>query len=294
MEQPIPIKEVKILETAEDIQERREQVLNRYHEFKVAARLRREKLEDSRRFQYFRRDADELENWIYEKLQSASDESYKDPTNLQAKIQKHQAFEAEVAAHSNAIVVLDNTGIEMINQEHFQRVSIKQRLDELHRLWELLLSKLAEKGMRLQQALVLVQYLRQVDEVMFWISDKETFVTADEFGHDLEHVEVLQRKFDEFRVSDVCMTADRLYGEQHPESEIVIAKKTSCLRPGPGSRCWPPLGSRSCSEHTRYSASTGTLTRRCPGSRRRTPSSPATTSGRTWPASRPSSASTRA
>ena len=30
MEQPIPVKEVKILETAEDIQERREQVLNRY------------------------------------------------------------------------------------------------------------------------------------------------------------------------------------------------------------------------------------------------------------------------
>ena len=30
---------------------------------------------------------------------------------VQAKIQKHQAFEAEVAAHSNAIVVLDNTGM---------------------------------------------------------------------------------------------------------------------------------------------------------------------------------------
>ena len=64
-----------------------------------------------------------------------------------------QAFEAEVAAHSNAIVVLDNTGMEMINQDHFQKVAIKERLDELHRLWELLLSKLAEKGMRLQQAL---------------------------------------------------------------------------------------------------------------------------------------------
>ena len=25
---------------------------------------------------------------------------------------------------------------------------------------------------------------------MFWISDKETFVAAEEFGHDLEHVEV--------------------------------------------------------------------------------------------------------
>ena len=28
---------------------------------------------------------------------------------------------------------------------------------------------------------------------MFWISDKETFVTADEFGHDLEHVEVKKK-----------------------------------------------------------------------------------------------------
>ena len=44
------VKEVKILETAEDIQERREQVLKRYVEFKESARIKREKLEDSRRF----------------------------------------------------------------------------------------------------------------------------------------------------------------------------------------------------------------------------------------------------
>ncbi len=112
-------KDIKILETVDDIQERRETVLGRYAQFKSEARDKRSKLEDSRRFQYFKRDADELESWINEKLQTASDESYKDPTNLQAKIQKHQAFEAEVAAHSNAIVVLDNSGVEMINQNHF-------------------------------------------------------------------------------------------------------------------------------------------------------------------------------
>lgn len=48
-------KEVRILETVEDIQERREQVLNRYNDFKVETRQKREKLEDSRRFQYFKR-----------------------------------------------------------------------------------------------------------------------------------------------------------------------------------------------------------------------------------------------
>ena len=74
---------MKTLETADDIQQRREQVLNRYAQFKEAARHRRAKLEDAKRFQQFRRDADELEAWINEKLQTASDESYKDPSNLQ-------------------------------------------------------------------------------------------------------------------------------------------------------------------------------------------------------------------
>ncbi|XP_024083018.1 spectrin alpha chain [Cimex lectularius] len=234
MDPTITPKEVRILETADDIQERREQVLNRYGDFKSEARAKRQKLEDSRRFQYFKRDADELESWINEKLQAASDESYKDPTNLQAKIQKHQAFEAEVSAHSNAIVTLDYTGLEMINQGHYASETIRQRLDELHKLWELLLSKLAEKGMKLNQALILVQFLRQCDEVMFWIKDKEMFVTTDEFGQDLEHVEVLQRKFDEFqkdmasqdyRVTEVNELADKLMSDGHPERETILRRK---------------------------------------------------------------------
>lgn len=233
MDQITP-KEVKILENPEDIQERREQVLGRYANFKAEARNKRDKLEDSRRFQYFKRDADELEGWIYEKLQAASDESYKDPTNLQAKIQKHQAFEAEVAAHSNAIVLLDNTGSEMVAQHHFASYLIHNRLEELHRLWELLLSRLADKGLKLQQALVLVQFIRHCDEVMFWIHDKEAFVTTDEFGHDLEHVEVLQRKFDEFqkdmasqeyRVTEVNELADKLLLDGHPERDTILRRK---------------------------------------------------------------------
>ena len=54
MDQKPNVKDVKILETVEDIQERREQVLKKYVEFKEAARSKREMLEDSRRFQYFR------------------------------------------------------------------------------------------------------------------------------------------------------------------------------------------------------------------------------------------------
>ncbi|KAL4825844.1 hypothetical protein H8958_012048 [Nasalis larvatus] len=224
---------VKVLETAEDIQERRQQVLDRYHRFKELSTLRRQKLEDSYRFQFFQRDAEELEKWIQEKLQIASDENYKDPTNLQGKLQKHQAFEAEVQANSGAIVKLDETGNLMISEGHFASETIRTRLMELHRQWELLLEKMREKGIKLLQAQKLVQYLRECEDVMDWINDKARFEKK-ELGQDLEHVEVLQKKFEEFqtdmaaheeRVNEVNQFAAKLIQEQHPEEELIKTKQ---------------------------------------------------------------------
>ena len=43
----------------------------------------RSKLGEAQTLQQFSRDADEMESWLQEKLQIASDESYKDPANIQ-------------------------------------------------------------------------------------------------------------------------------------------------------------------------------------------------------------------
>jgi len=65
---------------------------------------------------------------------------------------------------------------------------------------------------------------------MFWISDKELFVTSDEFGRDLEHVEILQKKFEEFqkdlqnhegRVGVVNTLAEGIISERHPDEDMV-------------------------------------------------------------------------
>ena len=44
-----------------------------------------------------------------EKLQLATEESYRDPANIQSKHQKHQAFEAELAANADRIQVERST-----------------------------------------------------------------------------------------------------------------------------------------------------------------------------------------
>lgn len=45
----------------------------------------------------------QISEWVKEKYKTATDESYRDPTNLQAKLLKHQAFEAELKANNERL-----------------------------------------------------------------------------------------------------------------------------------------------------------------------------------------------
>ncbi|CAH2016810.1 unnamed protein product [Acanthoscelides obtectus] len=100
------------------IDEKRNQVLNRWHHLKDALIQKRSKLGESQTLQQFSRDADEIENWIAEKLQLATEESYKDPANIQSKHQKHQAFEAELAANADRIQAVLANGANLIEKRH--------------------------------------------------------------------------------------------------------------------------------------------------------------------------------
>ena len=64
----------------------------------------------SQSFQQFKREADEIDAWMSEKLSTATDESYRDPSNLSAKLKKHEAFEAEVLANKDRVFNLIETG----------------------------------------------------------------------------------------------------------------------------------------------------------------------------------------
>lgn len=58
-------------------------LFHRWATLKAALVERRSKLGESKTIQQFSRDAEDIEAWVSEKLQTVLDESYKDPTNLQ-------------------------------------------------------------------------------------------------------------------------------------------------------------------------------------------------------------------
>lgn len=63
---------------------------------------------------------------------------------------------------------------------------------------------------------------------------QEAIVTSEELGQDLEHVELLQKKFEDFqtdlaaheeRVNEVNQLAAKLIQEAHPEAELIVHKQ---------------------------------------------------------------------
>ncbi|XP_012885962.1 PREDICTED: spectrin alpha chain, erythrocytic 1 [Dipodomys ordii] len=223
----------KVLETAEEIQQRREEVLNRYQRFKQRVAERGQKLEESYHYQVFRRDADDLEKWIMEKLEIAKDKSY-EPTNIQAKYQKHETFVAEVQAKSKVLPELEEIREVRFTEDHFAHEDTKTHLEELRRLWDLLLELTQEKSDVLLRALKFHQYSQECDDILEWIRDKEAIVTLVELGEDWERTEVLHKKFEEFqeelaarkgKVDRVNQYANECAEEKHPKLPLIKSKQ---------------------------------------------------------------------
>lgn len=83
--------------------ERRQQVLARRQSLKASAAKRRAALIAAKSFQEFSADVDDLNTWLNDKMKTAGDESYRDLTNIERKLQKHEAFERELRANEGQL-----------------------------------------------------------------------------------------------------------------------------------------------------------------------------------------------
>ncbi|CAD6188004.1 unnamed protein product [Caenorhabditis auriculariae] len=206
------------------LQRRRDAVLNHHDQFKDFAMEKRERLEEARRFLYFKRETDEFEIWMREKLETIPEENSFDIANLQTKIQKHEVFKAEVQANSKTLNGLDENGAEMISEKNFNSDLIKKRLEELHALWEKLFYQIDEKATRLRRVLVMQQFIRQCDDILYWIHEEEK--TLETIDTSAESVEDMQLRFDSFlrdmhnqqhRVNDVNFAAEAFGNTENTE-----------------------------------------------------------------------------
>ena len=58
---------------------------------------------------------------------------------------------------------------------------------------------MASRRQRLEESIKLHQYLRDVEELSTWLEEKQQVAASDDYGKDLDHLLMLQKKFDDFR-----------------------------------------------------------------------------------------------
>ncbi|XP_035225862.1 spectrin beta chain, non-erythrocytic 1-like isoform X1 [Stegodyphus dumicola] len=176
------------------IQSKCQDVCNRRDKLKETALIRRKKLQESKELQKFLRNIYEVVGWINEKIQVASDESYRDPTNLLSKIQKQAAFEAELAANKARVDAVMAEGEKLIGSGHFASYEIQNLLQELEMHWRQLLDQTALKNKRLQDAYQALQFNRMLDDLDTWIDEIEIQLQSEDHGKDLTAVQNLLKK----------------------------------------------------------------------------------------------------
>ncbi|XP_068608001.1 spectrin beta chain, non-erythrocytic 5 [Brachionichthys hirsutus] len=173
---------------------------------------RREELELSRMLCIVNRDVEEAEEWVSERMQKMAEDGKTDLSNLRAKmklLQKHQAFEAEILAHSEIISLVLLTGEKLVSSHHPRCKEVKRSTATLKLHWGELKTAMATRGKALEDNRDFLEFLQKVEEVETWIRHKEVMINVGDVGKDYEHGVQLLKKLGEFRgTGDADMTVD--------------------------------------------------------------------------------------
>lgn len=223
---------------SKQIDDKRKSVLERWQHLKEGLIDKRSRLGDEQTLQLFSRDADEIENWIAEKLQLATEESYKDPANIQSKHQKHQAFEAELAANADRIQSVLAMGGNLIDKKQCSgsEDAVQKRLSQIADQWEYLTQKTTEKSLKLKEANKQRTYIAAVKDLDFWLGEVESLLTSEDAGKDLSSVQNLMKKQQlveadvqahEDRIKDMNTQADSLVESGQFDSAGIQEKRQS-------------------------------------------------------------------
>uniref|UniRef100_UPI0037E8FE98 spectrin beta chain, non-erythrocytic 5 n=1 Tax=Semicossyphus pulcher TaxID=241346 RepID=UPI0037E8FE98 len=151
------------------------------------SRSRHKALDRSLQLQQFLSSSYQVCVWLNERNAVALDENWREPTNLQAKLLKHQSFEAEILANRYRVDTLAKEG-EKVLESRSAEVKVKPRLRELTDSWDALIHNCKEKKTRLQEAYQALQFQRTLDDMEQCVGSVERELSNEDCGSDLPSV----------------------------------------------------------------------------------------------------------
>lgn len=101
------------------------QIFHRHAALLAQAKARCSALEESFLLQQFLGDVREVERWVQERMKVAVDDTFKDPSNLEAKLKQQQSFESELQANKGRVEAVMETESKLAASNHFAMDTIR-------------------------------------------------------------------------------------------------------------------------------------------------------------------------
>ena len=216
---------------AEDIGKRLDELHVELQQLKEVSSDRRIRLQDSLESQKFYSEITEADLWMKEKIPAlTSPDLGKDEDSVQVLQKKLDAMERDIDNFQNNIGELAALSRSLVDRAHFdsenikiQQASVESRYSELQDLTN-------QRRAKLTDSRKMFEFYRECEEVSVWITEKGVIAASEDYGTDLEHVQILQQKFEDFihelnaseeRVSNISSKAEAMIEAKHYESENI-------------------------------------------------------------------------
>lgn len=200
------------------------------------AAVRRLRLLDAVESQLFYVEANEAESWIREKRPIlASGDCGKDEGSVLSLQKKMESIQREIVTfESSSLQKVLKLASNLIERNHFDSDKIKMKNDKILEQFEELKKFAVQKERKLVEARKLFEFLREVGELHEWINEQMAVAASEEYGTDVEHVELLTASFEAFvsnlgsnegRVISCVGRGEVLINENNPNAELIKRKR---------------------------------------------------------------------
>lgn len=198
------------------------------------ASIRRLRLLDAVESQMFYVEANECETWMREKLPIFASTDYgKDEDSVLTLQKKLDALYRELNSFKESTDKVAKLSVGLIERKHFDSSAIQNKNESVQNHYVELQHLSKKREEHLIESKKLYEFLREIEEVHEWIGDQMTVTASEEYGEDVEHVELLIIAFDSFisnlganenRVFSAVSKGDSLVLENSPYKETIRKK----------------------------------------------------------------------
>lgn len=180
---------------SKEIKERLEDLESQWQLLQDSSELKRNRLNDAYQALLFGRTLDEFEAWMDDiEMQLQSEDHGKDLSSVANLLKRHTNLENDVMSHNEVCESIKETALSFQKSNHFMSDEIQDRALATINRYHSLQEPIQIRRDNLEDAKLLHQFAKDVEDEIHWLSEKEVLATSSDLGSSLMTVQRLQKK----------------------------------------------------------------------------------------------------